>query len=190
MIEAAGPSTLTLPGILSNVANKFLRAGFEAVEALARQLDAAPSALTGQIRQIPLSYADARAVSSALNGLFTQRYQSAKSPELQRQRPVIIPDPRSNSLIVSAGLEDNQSIDELVARLDRKLDDPAMALTVLPLRVNDSARVAALLKSIFDARLRNRTPPGGTASPQDRVDIEADRRESGPMKRGQQRQHE
>ncbi len=40
MIEAAGPSTLTLPGILSNVANKFLRAGFEAVESTWREVAA------------------------------------------------------------------------------------------------------------------------------------------------------
>jgi len=41
-IEAAGggPSTMSLPGILSNVANKFLRAGFEAVEATWREIAA------------------------------------------------------------------------------------------------------------------------------------------------------
>jgi len=39
-IEASGPSTLNLPGILSNVANKFLRAGFEAVESTWREIAA------------------------------------------------------------------------------------------------------------------------------------------------------
>lgn len=39
-IQAAGPSTLSLPGILSNVANKFLRAGFEAVEGTWREISA------------------------------------------------------------------------------------------------------------------------------------------------------
>ena len=39
-LEAAGPSTLSLPGILSNVANKFLRAGFEAVESTWREIAA------------------------------------------------------------------------------------------------------------------------------------------------------
>ncbi len=39
-LEAAGPSTMSLPGILSNVANKFLRAGFEAVESTWREIAA------------------------------------------------------------------------------------------------------------------------------------------------------
>jgi len=39
-IQAAGLSTLSLPGILSNVANKFLRAGFDAVENTWRQVAA------------------------------------------------------------------------------------------------------------------------------------------------------
>lgn len=37
-VQASGFSTLSLPGILSNVANKFLRAGFEAVESTWRDV--------------------------------------------------------------------------------------------------------------------------------------------------------
>ncbi len=37
-MQAAGFSTMTLPGILSNVANKFLRAGFDAVESTWRDI--------------------------------------------------------------------------------------------------------------------------------------------------------
>jgi len=39
-VQAAGLSTMSLPGILSNVANKFLRAGFEAVESTWRDIAA------------------------------------------------------------------------------------------------------------------------------------------------------
>ncbi len=39
-VQASGFSTLSLPGILSNVANKFLRAGFEAVESTWRDIAA------------------------------------------------------------------------------------------------------------------------------------------------------
>lgn len=39
-VQAAGFSTMSLPGILSNVANKFLRAGFEAVESSWRDIAA------------------------------------------------------------------------------------------------------------------------------------------------------
>jgi len=147
---------------------------FELVEALAKQLDQAPTALSGQIRQVVLQYADARNIATALNQLFTQRYAGAKTADVQRNRPVIVPDPRSNALLISAAVDDNKAIDELLAKLDRKLDDPALQLTVLPLKHNDSSRMAPMLQRVFLARLQSRTPPGQTPSPQDRVTIETD----------------
>jgi type II secretory pathway component GspD/PulD (secretin) len=158
--------------------NSLLVAGskdsFELVASLAHELDAAPPALSGRIRLIPLGYADARALSTSLINLFTQRYQSARSPETQRNRPVIVPDPRSNSLLVAAGVDDSQTIDDLVGKLDRHLDDPSMVLTVVGLRHNNSASVATTLESIFAARLRSRTIPGQPPSPQDQIKIEPD----------------
>jgi type II secretion system protein D len=158
--------------------NSLLVAGskdsFELVESLAHELDAAPPALSGRIRLIPLAYADARTLSTALINLFNQRYQAARSPETQRNRPVIVPDARSNSLLVAAGVDDNQTIDDLVSRLDQRLEDPSMVLTVIGLRHNNSATVATMLESIFAARLRSRTISGQPASPQDQIKIEPD----------------
>jgi type II secretion system protein D len=147
---------------------------FELVESLVKELDAAPRALSGRIRLIPLTYADARIVSTSLINLFNQRYQMAKSPEVQRHKPIIVSDPRSNSLLVAAGVDDNQVIDDLLKKLDQKLDDPTMVLTVLSLRHNDAVRVAATLEGVFTARSRARTSPGLPASPQDQVNIESD----------------
>ena len=53
---------------------------------------------------------------------------------------------------MAAGVDDNQAIDDLVARLDQQLDDPSMVLTVLGLRHNNSTTVATTLESIFAAR--------------------------------------
>jgi type II secretion system protein D len=158
--------------------NSILIAGskdsFELVESLAKELDKAPTALSGKIRLVPLVYADARQVTSALLSLFSQRYQAAKSPEVQRNKPVIVPDPRNNGLLIAAGVDDNAVIDELLQKLDRKLDDPALTLTFLPLKHNDSTRIATTLESIFAARLKARTAPGQEPSPQDQVKIETD----------------
>ena len=147
---------------------------FELVESLARRLDEAAPGLTGGVRIVPLEYADARILASSLNQLFTQRYQAGTSPEVQRQKPVILPDARVNALMVSAGREDNETIDALLKKLDRKLDNPALALTVLPLKHNDAARVAATLEGVFAARLQARTLPGQSPSPTDRVEIQTD----------------
>ncbi|HKQ39769.1 MAG TPA: secretin N-terminal domain-containing protein [Verrucomicrobiae bacterium] len=158
--------------------NSILLAGskdnFELVESLAKELDKAPTALSGKIRLVPLTYADARNVSSALINLFNQRYQAAKSPDVQRNKPVIVPDPRSNGLLIAAAVDDNAVIDELLQKLDRRLDDPALTLSVLQLKHNDAGRLAATLESIFTARIKARTLPGVEASPQDQVKIETD----------------
>jgi type II secretory pathway component GspD/PulD (secretin) len=125
---------------------------YELVESLARKLDDAAPSLTGGVRIVPLEYADARILAASFNQLFTQRYQASTSPEIQRQKPVILPDARVNALMVSAGREDNETIDALLKKLDRKLDNPSLALTVLPLKHNDAAKVAVTLEGVFAAR--------------------------------------
>jgi len=147
---------------------------YELVESLARKLDDAAPSLTGGVRIVPLEYADARILAASFNQLFTQRYQASTSPEIQRQKPVILPDARVNALMVSAGREDNETIDALLKKLDRKLDNPSLALTVLPLKHNDAARVAVTLEGVFAARMQARTLPGQAPSPTDRVEIQTD----------------
>ncbi len=145
---------------------------YELVTSLAQQLDQAAPALSGRIRLVPLQFGDARSIAIALGQLFTQRYSMARTPDVQRSRPVIVADPRSNSLLVAASVDDNQAIDELLKKLDQKLDDPSMVITVVGLQHNDSTRVAATLESVFQARLRARRVPGQTPSPQDMVNVE------------------
>ena len=94
------------------------RDSFELVETLARQLDSAAPALSGQIRLIPLKVADARVLASTLSALFEQRYAASRTPDLQRTKPIILADPRSNSLLVTANQEDNGAIEELLKKLD------------------------------------------------------------------------
>jgi type II secretion system protein D len=147
---------------------------FELVQSLAEKLDQAAPALSGGVRIVGLEYADARVLAASLNQLFTQRYQAATSPEIQRQKPVILPDSRVNALLVSAARDDNEVIDDLLKKLDRKLENPSLALTVIPLKHNDAAKVATTIESVFTARQQARTLPGQTPSPTDRVEVETD----------------
>jgi type II secretory pathway component GspD/PulD (secretin) len=147
---------------------------FETVEALARQLDKPGAALSGRIRIIPLTQADPRVLAATLTTLFEQRYAASRASDVQRNKPIILADPRSNSLLVTANQEDNLAIDDLVKRLDAKLENPSLTLTMIPLKHNDSARVAALLETIFTARMRAQTLPGQTPLPADQIKVEAD----------------
>ncbi|HAM73690.1 MAG TPA: hypothetical protein DCM86_18810 [Verrucomicrobiales bacterium] len=147
---------------------------FETAEGLARQLDKAGPALSGQVRIIPLVQADPRVLAATLTTLFDQRYAAARASDVQRNKPIILADPRSSSLLVTANQEDNRSIDDLVKRLDVKMENPSLTLTVLPLKHNDSARVAALVENIFAARMRAQTLPGQQPLPADQIKVEAD----------------
>ncbi len=150
------------------------REGFELVQNLAKQLDQAAPALSGRVRLIPMQYADARVVASTMSTLFDQRYTATRTADVQRNKPIILADTRSNSLLVAASQEDNRTLDDLLKRLDAKQDNPALTLTVLPLKFNDSARIATTIETIFSARLRATTLPGSTPLPSDQIKLEPD----------------
>ena len=94
------------------------REGFELVQKLAKQLDQASPALSGRIRLVPLQFADARVIAATMSTLFDQRYAAIRTPDVQRNKPIILADSRSNALLVAASQEDNRTLDELDALLD------------------------------------------------------------------------
>ncbi|MDB6040571.1 MAG: hypothetical protein JWM99_4412, partial [Verrucomicrobiales bacterium] len=147
---------------------------FELAESLAKQLDNASPAVSGRIRLVPLDHADSRVIASTLTSLFTARYAAARTPDVKRDKPIILPDPRSNSLLVAANMDDNAIIDDLLKKLDHKMENPALTLSVLLLKHNDAARVATMLETIFAARQRGQTLPGETANPAEQIKVEPD----------------
>ncbi|MFW5839186.1 MAG: secretin N-terminal domain-containing protein [Planctomycetota bacterium] len=147
---------------------------FDVVASLARQLDAAGAALAGQLRIFPLTQANADIVAQTLSNLFNQRYAQARTPDVQRQKPIILPDMRTNALLVAANKDDTGVIESLLKRLDVKLADPAVRLEVVSLEHNDASIVAPMLQEVFDARLAGMTPRGAQPSPADQVDVAVD----------------
>lgn len=150
------------------------RESFDMVEALAKQLDKAGPALSGRIRFLPLTNADARVMAATLTTLFTQRYAAQRSTDVSQMKPILLADPRSNSLIVTANQEDNGLIDDLLKKLDVKTDNPSLTLSVLPLKHNDSARVATMLETIFAARLQAQSLPGQPPLPGEQIKVQPD----------------
>lgn len=177
-LNKGASDTLKVTIIPDQRSNALLVAGsrdsFEMVESLARQLDKAGPALSGKIRLIPLEFADSRVIASTLTTLFTQRYAAARTPDVARQHPIILADPRSNSLLVTANQEDNGAIDDLLKKLDAKTTNPSLELAVVPLKHNDSTRVSTMIEAIFAARSRAQTLPGQTALPSDQIEVQPD----------------
>jgi len=148
--------------------------GYQIVKDLAEQLDNKSAALSGQIQLIPLTEANAGTLATTLTNLFTQRYQAARTEDIRRQKPVILPDLRTNSLLVAANTDDSKVLQTLLKKMDVKLVDPAVKLVVIPMKHNDAGVVGPMIREIFAARLVSMTPQGSQAAPQDRVDVSID----------------
>jgi len=148
--------------------------GYDLVKHLAEQLDGASPALSGRIQIFPLTCANAGTLGAMIQDLFDKRYQAARTPDVQRQKPIIIPDLRINSLLVAANQDDSKVLADLLKRLDVKPTDPAVRLVVLGLAHNDAGIVGPMIEEIFDDRLKAMTPPGATPAPQDEVSVSID----------------
>ncbi|MFB3892666.1 MAG: secretin N-terminal domain-containing protein [Phycisphaerae bacterium] len=145
--------------------------GFDLVKSLTEQLDGASPALIGQIQIFPLANGTATTIAPTLTNMFNQRYQAAVTKDVQRQKPVIMADPRTNTLLVAANEDDTKAIKALLLRLDVQITDPAVQIVVIPLKYNDAGTVSTTLKTIFASHQKAITPAGTTPDPAAAVDV-------------------
>ncbi len=148
--------------------------GFEIVKTLAEQLDAAGPAIIGEIQIMPLTHGNAGAVASTLTNFFNQRYLAARTPDVQRQKPIVLADLRVNALLVAANADDTKVLKGLLEKLDSPNQNPSVQLVVIPLKNNDSGVVGPMVQRLFAARLQSMLVPGQTPEPTDRVDLQTD----------------
>jgi general secretion pathway protein D len=92
---------------------------------------------------LPLTYADAEAVASAVTALY-----AAQPPE-SGIRPVVIPERRANSLLIHAAQDDLAGVLHLIGELDVARVEERASLKVIRLRYADAAQVAGLLTTQF-----------------------------------------
>ncbi|MCX5661532.1 MAG: hypothetical protein NTW19_17780 [Planctomycetota bacterium] len=148
--------------------------GFELVKSLAEQLDSAKTALSGQVTLMPLMHANAGTLAATLSRLFDQRYSNAGAAANPAQKPLILPDLRTNSLMVAANADDRKVLEGLLEKLDVTLTDASVAIEVITLKHNDAATVAPNIRTIFQARMTTMATPGVPPAPQDHVDVAFD----------------
>ena len=76
--------------------------------------------------------------------------------------------------MIAADADDTKIINGLLEKIDVEMKNPAVLLTVIPLKFNDVGVVGPMIQTHFAARLVSNTLPGTTALPQDRVDVAID----------------
>ncbi len=113
---------------------------------------------------LPLKHADAESVAAAVTALY-----AAQSPD-SGIRPVVIPENRTNSLLIHASGADMDQVAALIAELDVSRVEERSSLKVFRLRFADAASVAQLLGSQVvqgdptgkESRLSGGTTPGSS----------------------------
>lgn len=129
---------------------------FEEIERLVAMLEAQP--LIEDMRLFKLEYADATVMSQMLDELF----EGMEGDSEAFKAPTILPDPRSNALIVAAARDAMERVIDIVGKLDIQAGPTTAVFRVYPLEYGSAAKLAPRMQELFDSRAEgregNRTP--------------------------------
>ena len=126
-------------------------ANLATVQELVRMLDVEAASPAASVRTYPLARAGATATAQRLTQFFEQQAQSkAIRPE---DRVRVLPDERTNSLVVSTSGKSFAVVEELLKQLDREIPADLRELKTLTLANASANRVAPLVQQLMDARL-------------------------------------
>ncbi|MBX3373668.1 MAG: hypothetical protein KF817_07525 [Phycisphaeraceae bacterium] len=154
-----------------------ISAGNEAYEVITRlvsELDTATFADASGVEVIPVETGNVDRVAQAIDQIMTRRY-SELPPEIRTtQKPLVLVDPRTNSLLVAANPEDLESIRSLVAKLEQVPTDPAVGVHVVTLPPNANAtELAPRIQRLMRERIQSLGP---ARRPSDSITIEPEQR--------------
>ncbi|MCC6969901.1 MAG: hypothetical protein IT434_06725 [Phycisphaerales bacterium] len=124
----------------------------EEIEQMVKQLDV-PTAATRKTEFVKLEFANAEQTAKALEVFYGRYAPEAASPAARAV--TIVPDPSSNSLVISAEDKEWSGIRSLLTKLDSKEYDATQQLSVIALKHADAAGVARALNEGFRAPLED-----------------------------------
>ncbi|MFO0833982.1 MAG: secretin N-terminal domain-containing protein [Phycisphaerales bacterium] len=124
----------------------------EEIEQMVKQLDV-PAAATRKTEFVKLEFANAEQTAKALEVFYGRYAPEAASPAARSV--TIVPDPSSNSLVISADEKEWSGIRSLLTKLDSKEYDATQQLSVIGLKHADAAGVARALNEGFRAPLED-----------------------------------
>jgi type II secretion system protein D len=147
---------------------------FEVIKRMAADLDVDTLGDAAGVHVIPMPPGSGNIdrTASAINQIMERRYADLPADVRRSQRPLVLTDSRSSSLLVTANPEDLASIQELVTKLSAAPPNPAVGIHVIGLPAGTSAElIGPRLQRLMNDR---QASMGVTATPSDRVSIEAE----------------
>ncbi len=143
----------------------------DAVRTLVGMLDIPAASAENSVRIYPLRFAAADRVAGMLREIFEQQVRvGAIRPE---DDLVLVPDTRTNSLVISTSPSSFQIAEALVRQLDGAQTDPLVGLHVLRVEGADVQSLAPKIRTLMRDRIRSART--GALTPSDAFSIEADR---------------
>ncbi len=119
---------------------------YEEIQRLVQTLESQP--LIEDIRLFSLEYADATVLAGMLDELFDGMQSQLES----FQSPTILPDPRSNALVVAGSRDTMERVDDVVRRLDVAAGPLTAIFHVYPLQHGSATKLAQRMQELFDSR--------------------------------------
>ncbi|MFO0895770.1 MAG: secretin N-terminal domain-containing protein [Phycisphaerales bacterium] len=126
-------------------------ANLDVVAELVRMMDveaASPSAL---VRVYPIQNASATRLSTTVQQLFEAQFQ-AKAIRAE-DRLKVVPDERTNSLVVSTSTRSFAVFEQLLKQLDQKVAPEIKEIRTVALNSASAVRLAPIIQQVMDARL-------------------------------------
>ncbi len=148
------------------------RANAAAVAALARMLDVPAAAASNTVRIFPLQVAAAERVGGMLTEVF--KGQIAAGTLRPEDNLVVVPDARTNSLVISTSPRSFRMVEELIGQLDAKSAVPLFGVTVIPVPSGNVAELAPRLERLLQERISASRRAGEQSVPSDKVSIQPD----------------
>ncbi|MFO0961345.1 MAG: secretin N-terminal domain-containing protein [Phycisphaerales bacterium] len=149
-------------------------ANIATIRELVRMLDVEQASPAASVRTYPLQRAGATAVTQRLQSFFEAQAQAkAIRPE---DRVRILPDERTNSIVVSTSSRSFAILEELLKQLDREIPADLRELKLVSLEHASATRVAPLVQQLMDSRLDRLRAVEPRAADLQKVTVLADER--------------
>lgn len=148
---------------------------FNEVADLARKLDGTDDEWLGELRILaltePLTATD---LADKIDALWERRAEQRRQGNLPEDKPVIVPDARTNALVIASTKDDYEAIVKLVQQLQQQPLSPMQDVRSIILKHNEASRIADLVNNVFEQRLKNSIAEGQKEQPAERVFVTGD----------------
>ncbi len=139
------------------------------IENLVHRMDSpeAPFTMAGAFTIIPLKHSDAVKMASLLQDLLDRmdKAETTTGRKPTTPQPIIIPDPRTNSLLVSATPAGVERIQTLVTRLDLPSGLPTAEIRVYTLKEASADHIEQIITNLLTQRGQGAGGGGGAGAP-------------------------